>query len=71
MSEYSLDVTTKSVVRVSNGEQYHISCYDDLAPYYAYLSGKFGHDAAQKMLKNVFNGEKVMSELIERTQRGY
>lgn len=71
MTKYILDDATQSVVKESNGEQYHINCYGDLKPYYAYVVGKHGHDAGQKMLKNVFNGEKVISQLIERTQRGY
>jgi len=71
MTHYKLVDDTRSVEKESSGEQYHINCYDDLKPYYAYLVGKHGHEAGQKMLKNVFNGEKVMSELIERTQRGY
>lgn len=70
-SAYMLDDATQAVIKNENGESYHINCYEDLKPYYAYISGKRGHETAQKMLENVFKGEKVMSELIERTQRGY
>lgn len=71
MTKYILDDDTQSVQKESTGEMYHVSCYSDLKLYLAYVIQKHKYDAGQKMLKNVFNGEKVMNMLVEQTQRGF
>ena len=71
MTNYTLNDDTKTIIKDSTGESFIVSCYDDLKPYYSYIVGKTGHAEGQKMLKNVFKGEKVMKDLIERTQKGY
>jgi hypothetical protein len=71
MTEYRLVDETRTILKVDTNTHIPVSCYDDLKPYYAYVVGKNGHQEGQKMLKNVFKGEKVIADLIEQTQRGY
>lgn len=70
-SHYSLNDVTKSVKKDSTGEELHVNCYDDLKPYYAYVCSKDSAKAGQQMLRNVFNGEKVIKNMIENAQQGY
>ena len=71
MTPYVLNDETKSIVKEVTGESFVVSCYDDLRQYYAYIVGKSGHIEGQKMLKNVFKGEKVIQDLIKHAQEGY
>jgi len=64
-SHYHLDPAEKAVVKDTTGEKMYPSCFDDLAIYYSYVCGTEGVAEGQKVLKAVFKGEKVISNLVE------
>lgn len=67
-SLYSLNPENKSVVKNDTGEEFFPSCYNDLSQYYSYICGTESNTEGQKVLKAVFKGEKVISNLIKYAQ---
>lgn len=65
---YSLSLNEKAVVKDSTGEKMFPNCFADLAPYYSYVLGSKGKKQAQQVLRSVFNGEQVISDLIKHAQ---
>ena len=68
-----IDYKHKALVDSKSGEKVHPACFDDLMQLCAYLntSGKHGEEQAQQRLKDVFRGEKVMTELVKVTKKGH
>jgi hypothetical protein len=59
-----LNVKEKCLVSSETGEILRPECIDDLIAYHAYLK-KDDELVAQSMLQDVFNGEKVISKMVE------
>ena len=58
-----IDPKHKALVDSKTGKSMKPSCFDDLIAYHAYLLGRHPKQANQ-MLKDVFGGEKVMSNMV-------
>jgi len=59
----------KALVDSETGMIVRPSCFDTLIQYHSYLIGR-GHPVpAQSLLKQVFNGEKVITKMIENSQK--
>ena len=70
LNHYHLNHEEKAIVKSSTGELVRPNCWIDLSPYYDYLSNKEGRKKeAQTLLRDVFNGEKVISKMIARSQK--
>lgn len=64
-----IDRERKVLREVSTGKEVTVGCWDDLISYYGYLVNK-GHDKyATSILRQVFDGEKFMSKLVENSQK--
>ncbi len=61
---FSLDHNDRAIVNNSTHERIHPACFTDLAPYYSYLLGTKGERQSQNLLRDVFHGEKVISNMI-------
>jgi len=59
----------KALVDGSNGDVYRPSCWHDLAAYVAYLESTDEHDKAQKIMRRVLKGEKVITNMIDASQK--
>lgn len=66
-----IHINTKEKVLVDSetGEIIRPSCYDYLVQYHAYLRSRNHHSAAQAVLAEVFKGEKVITKMIENSQK--
>jgi len=65
MCKYHLNHLERGIVCSDTGEIVRPSCWVDLVPYYSYLVGLKGHKKdANCLLKRVFKGEKVISDMI-------
>jgi hypothetical protein len=67
---YLLNDEEKAIVDTHTGKLSRPSCYDTLAPYHCYLYGLKGHKKdAQHLLRDIFNGEQVISNMIRDSQQ--
>ena len=68
-----IDYQHKALINSKSGEKVYPKCFDDLMSYCAYLnsSGKHGEEQAEQRLKDVFKGERVMTELVHVTKKGH
>ena len=64
-----INIKEQVLVDGSNGEILRVSCWNDLAPYHAYLKSRGHHQSAQLLLDNVFKGEKVITKMVENAQK--
>ena len=64
-----LNLKEKALVNCKTGELIRPSCFDSLAPLYSYLVEKRREKEAEDLLKRVFKGEKVITKMIERSQK--
>lgn len=67
-AQYHLNLEDRSVEKDGTGEKIFPTCFNDLALYYSYVCGTEGVAEGQKVLKAVFKGEKVISNLIKFAQ---
>lgn len=66
MCKYFLNITERGIVKSKTGEIVRPDCIDDLIAYYGYLSSTGDEKAAHHLLRDVFYGEKVISNMIYR-----
>jgi hypothetical protein len=59
----------RALVNSENGDIIHPTCWDDLLSYHSYLLGRDKPNAAQILLQRVFDGERVISKMIEQSQK--
>ena len=70
LNHYHLDHEEKAIVQSETGALVRPNCWIDLLPYHSYLSSKEGRKKeAQMLLRDVFNGEKVISKMIAHSQK--
>lgn len=60
-----IDTKHKALVDSKTGEKVHPACFDDLIQYHAYLINSRHRGEATQKLKAVFNGEKVISDMVK------
>lgn len=60
---YFLNIKELGVVNGDTGEIIRPSCISDLIQYHTYLVEKGHPTFAQNLLRDVFNGEKVISKM--------
>jgi hypothetical protein len=58
-----IDSQHRALVESKTGEKMFPGCFNDLVQYHAYLMGSKHPEQAQKVLKRVFQGEKVIQEM--------
>ena len=68
MCKYHLNIKEKCIVKSSTGEIMRPSCIDDVILYNSYLECYGREKHAQQVLKDIFDGEKVISKMIEKMQ---
>jgi len=59
-----IDSKNRALVNSKTGESVYPDCFDDLIAYHAYLIASKHPKQACEKLKDVFKGEKVISEMI-------
>lgn len=59
----------KALVDSISGDIVRPSCFNSLSPYYSYLVGRGHAEAGQRMLQEVFKGEKYITKMIENAQK--
>lgn len=64
-----IDSQNKALINSKSGKSVHPSCWDDLVQYHAYLLTSKHPEHAQQVLKNVFKGEKVISDMIKHNHK--
>ena len=64
-----LNLKEKALINSETGELVRPLCWDSLAPYYSYLLDRGHPGPAQSMLLQVFGGEKIISKMIECSQK--
>ena len=65
-----LNTKEKCLVNSEDGEILRPECIDDLIAYHAYLK-KYDELVAQAMLQDVFNGEKVITKMIDHSHKDF
>ena len=63
-----IDTKHKALVCSKTGNKVYPACFDDLIAYHAYLLSSKHPKQAEQKLKDVFAGEKVITELTKRAQ---
>jgi len=71
MCKYVINVEEKAVIKTTTGELVRPSCFHDLNLYYTYLISTGEEKAAGTLLKKVFQGEKVISNMIKNMQEAH
>ena len=69
MCKIKINHEEKALVNTKTGAIKRPSCFDFLAGYHSYLVGRGYHDMADDILKRVFKDEKVITDMIEKSQR--
>ena len=64
-----IDTKHKTLVCSKTGKTVKLDCFDDLIAYHAYLLGRGGEKKALCVLKDAFNGSKVITDMVL-TMRG-
>lgn len=64
-----IDIENKTLVNTVTGETLRPECFDYLSTYYAYLTDRKHYQVAEKLLEDVFKGEKVISKMIANAQK--
>ncbi len=68
MCEIHINLKEKALVRSKDGEVIRPSCWYDLISYHSYLIDTSEEKEAKELLKKVFKGEKVISDMIRKNQ---
>jgi len=66
---YFINEKEKGVVNGDTGEIVRPSCFGDLVVYHSYLLSKQHPQFAQNLLRDVFAGEKVITKMINNSQK--
>jgi hypothetical protein len=66
---YKINLTERGVVDGKTGEVLRPACFDTLSAYHSYLIGSGKKDVADDLLRRLFKGEKVISNMIEQAQK--
>lgn len=64
-----LNTKEKALVDSITGDILRPSCFDDLVAYHSYLIGIGKSKEAKTLLKDVFKGEKIISNMVEALQK--
>lgn len=64
-----INLKEKALVNSETGDIVRPTCWDSLIPYHSYLMSKGHPGPAQSMLEKVFTGEKVITKMIELSQK--
>jgi hypothetical protein len=68
MCKIKINHKEKALVNCKTAEIIRPTCFDSLAALHSYLCGLKREDEADEILKKVFRGEKVISDMIEKAQ---
>jgi len=68
MCHIKINLEEKALVNTKTAQILRPSCFDTLAVYHAYLIATREHHEADELLKKVFKGEKVISDMIAKAQ---
>jgi hypothetical protein len=69
MCHYYINHAEKAIVCSETGELIRPHCFAEIALYVSYLQGGKGHKKeVNTLLKRVFKGEKVISDMIMQSQ---
>lgn len=60
-----IDYKNKALINSKTKVKVYPNCFDDLVQYHAYLCYKGQVDYAEHKLKEVFKGEKVISDMVK------
>lgn len=64
-----INLKEKALINCDTAEVLRPHCWDSLIPYHSYLVGRRRFLAAASLLEEVFKGEKVISKMIENSQK--
>lgn len=68
MCKIKINREEKGLVNIETSEILRPDCFDTLVLYHAYLLTKGYQDRADEVLRRVFKGEKVISDMIKQAQ---
>ena len=66
-----INAKERALVNSETGEVIRPSCYDTLVQYISYLEGRSHPRMAQDVLNRVFEGERVISKMVENSQKHF
>lgn len=69
MCHIKINLEEKALVNTKTAQILRPSCFDTLVIYHAYLISTQEHQQADDLLKKVFKGEKVISDMINQAQK--
>lgn len=69
MCKIKINMKEKALVHSKTGDILRPSCFDDLVAVHSYLVGFQRVKEADKLLKRVFEGEMVITNMIEKAQK--
>jgi hypothetical protein len=68
MCKYHLNIKEQGIVKSTTGEILRPACITDVIAYHSYLESTGKEKQAQELLKDIFQGERVISKMIEKMQ---
>lgn len=69
MCVIKINFEERALVHTKTAQILRPSCFDTLVVYHSYLESKKMGKEADDLLKKVFAGEKVISDMIEQSQK--
>lgn len=63
---YYLNLPEKCIINGNDGQLMRPPCINDVIALHAYLIGSGESQQAQQLLSNIFNGEKVITNMLEK-----
>ena len=68
MCHIKINHEEKALINTKTAQVLRPSCFDTLVLYHSYLLSKHDQKHADEILKKVFKGEKVISDMIHQAQ---
>jgi len=69
MCKIKINHKEKALINTKTAEVFRPSCFDTMALLHSYYLDRGYHDKADELLRRIFKGEKVISEMIEKAQK--
>jgi hypothetical protein len=69
MCKIIINTEEKCLINTKNGKIARPSCFDTLIAYHSYLLSKRQQEQADQILKDVFKGELVIKNMIDKVQK--
>ena len=69
MCKIRINHNEKALINTKTAEIFRPSCFDTMALLHSYYLQRGHQEKADELLKRVFKGEKVISDMVEKAQK--